>query len=95
MYTIYVDFTCRDGKREDYVERLRTEGILDAVRAEDGCIRYDFYFSEEDGNKLLLIEAWESKAHQAFHIRQPHMEAMRAFRDEYILCAHLGEFELK
>ncbi|MGM9642017.1 MAG: putative quinol monooxygenase [Eubacteriales bacterium] len=95
MYTIYVNFTCREGRREDYVERLRAEGVLDAVRAEDGCIKYDFYFSEKDANELLLIEAWESKEHQEVHIGQPHMAAMRAFRDEYILFAHLGEFAIK
>ncbi len=95
MYTIYVNFTCREGKREGYVERLRSEGVLDAVRAENGCIRYDFYFSEKDANELLLIEAWESKEHQQIHIGQPHMATMRKFRDEYIISAKLGEFELK
>ncbi len=95
MYTIYVTFTCREGKREAYVERLNAEGVTAAVRAEDGCIRYDFYFSEKDANELLLIEAWESKEHQQIHIGQPHMATMRGFRDEYIASSHLGEFELK
>ncbi len=95
MYTIYVNFICREGKREAYVERLNAEGITAAVRSENGCIRYDFYYSEKDANELLLIEAWESKEHQQIHIDQPHMATMRAFREEYIASSHLGEFELK
>ena len=95
MYTIYVQFICREGKREAFVERMKSEGVLDAVRAEDGCIRYDYYYADENPNELLLIEAWESKEHQQVHIGQPHMATLRTFRNEYIAESKLGEFELK
>lgn len=95
MYTIYVVFNCHPGKREAFVQRVHEEGIVDAIRAEDGCIRYDYYFSEKDPNELLLIEAWESQHHQQVHIEQPHMEALRAFKDDYIGKTTLGEFSLK
>ena len=95
MYTIYVKFDCAEGKREDFVERVRAEGILDAIRAEDGCLRYDYYFSEKDARELLLIEAWETSEHQRVHIQQPHMEKLRSFKDDYVKNSTLGEFELK
>ena len=95
MYTIYVTFNCLPGKREAFVQRMREEGVLSAIRAEDGCIRYDYYFSEENENEILLIEAWETSEHQRVHIGQPHMDTLRAFRNEYIVSSHLGEFELK
>ena len=95
MYTIAVVFKCLDGKREDFVERVKNEGIRDAVLAEDGCRRYDYYFSDADPSELLLIEEWESKSHQELHIKQPHMACLRAFKDEYIESTILKEFELK
>lgn len=95
MYTIYVNFKCVPDKREKFVERVRAEGILSAVLAEDGCLRYDYYFSEADENELLLIEAWETKEHQQIHIAQPHMAKLRSFKNEYITSSELGEFELK
>ena len=95
MYTIYVKFTCAAGKREEFVEGLKEAGIVDAIRAEDGCIQYDYYYSEKDPNELLLIEAWESKEHQQIHIAQPHMEHLRAFKEGRVLTSKLGEFELK
>ena len=95
MYTIYVIFKCLPGKREAFVKRVREEGVLDAIRAEDGCRRYDYYFSEEDKNEILLIEAWDTKHHQEVHIGQPHMETLRSFKDEYIASTVLGEFEVK
>ena len=95
MYTIYVQFMCYPEKREAFVEAVKKEGILDAIRAEDGCLRYDYYFSEADQNELLLIEAWETKKHQQIHIEQPHMARLREIKDGYIKTTTLGEFEFK
>ena len=94
MYTIYVVFECVEGKREEYIKILKDEGIVDAVRKEDGCIRYDYYYSEKDPNEILLIEEWESKEHQQIHIEQPHMARLREFKNDYIESTKLGEFEI-
>ena len=95
MYTIYVVFKCVPGKREEYIEKLKAEGIVDKVREEDGCIRYDYYFSEKDPDEILLIEAWESKKHQEIHIEQPHMARLRELKPDYVISTQLGEFEIK
>jgi len=95
MYTIYVKFECKQGKREAFVEKMQESGVLDAIRAENGCIRYDYYYSEKDPCELLLLEQWESKEHQQIHISQPHMDSMRSFKDGYILSTKLGEIEFK
>lgn len=95
MYTIYVVFKCFPGKREAFIEKVKGEGIVDMVRAEDGCIRYDYYYSEKDPNEILLIEAWESQKHQQIHIEQPHMARLREIKGDYIESTTLGEFEIK
>ena len=46
MYTIYVQFKCFEGKREAFVEKVKQDGILADILAEDGCHRYDYYFSD-------------------------------------------------
>ena len=95
MYTIYVKFTCLPEKREAFIKKVKETGVLDAIRAEDGCIRYDYYLSEKDPNELLLIEQWESKIHQQIHIKQPHMDKLRSFKSDYITDTVLGEIEFK
>ncbi len=95
MYTIYVKFDCFPNKREAFIERVKKEGVLDAIRAENGCIKYDYYLSEKDQNEILLIEQWESKDHQQIHLEQPHMDTLRSFKDKYITNTILGEIELK
>lgn len=95
MYTIYVKFDCLPGKRAAFIDRVKAEGVLEAIRAEDGCIRYDYYLSEKDENELLLIEQWESKHHQQVHLDQPHMVQLRSFKGDYIVNTVLGEVEFK
>lgn len=95
MYTIYVVFKCFEGKREAFIEKAKAEGIVDKVRAEKGCIRYDYYYSEKDPNEILLIEAWETKEDQQVHIAQPHMARLREFKDDYVISTTLGEFKIK
>ena len=94
MYRIYVTFRCFEGKREAFVERLKADGILSAIRAEDGCEMYDFYFSEKDKNELLLVERWTSRRHQEIHMTKEHMARFRVVKDTYVESSHLGEFEL-
>lgn len=95
MYTIYVKFDCFPQKREAFIQKVKDTGILEAIRAEDGCIRYDYYLSEKDPNELLLIEQWETKSHQQVHIQQPHMAKLRELKGDFIFNTVLGELELK
>ena len=94
MYTIYVKFECLPKKREAFIKMVKDTGILEAIRAEDGCIRYDYYLSEKDANELLLIEQWESRQHQQIHLTQPHMALLRQFKGDYVTDTVLGEVAL-
>lgn len=95
MYTIYVKFQCIEGKRAEFIERVKAEGILDAIRAEDGFIKYDYYLAERDETELLLVEQWASFEAQQAHIATEHMAKLRSFKNDYILSTELREIELK
>ena len=95
-YNIFVKFTGNaPGAGQGFVKEATEAGVVDKIRAEDGCIAYDYYFSAQDDKMLLLIEQWETKQHQQVHIGQPHMDRMRTFKDEYIQSTTLGEYEYK
>lgn len=70
---LYVRYQAKPGCREKFVRQLVEEGILTLIRQEDGCLAYDYYFSAQDENELLLIERWQSAEHQRVHMQQPHM----------------------
>ena len=94
MLTLYVKYTAKPGCRESYVRSIVEEGILTAIRAEEGCLCYDYYFSAQDENVVLLIEQWESEAHQRVHMQQPHMTRLRELKVRYIDSTTMGKAEL-
>lgn len=94
-FIIYVKYTCKPGCREAFLNELTAQGIVDAIRREDGCIRYDYYLSVQDDNTLLLIEQWASEAHQQTHMGQPHMAALRAAKEKYVEATLLGRVTLQ
>ncbi len=92
---LYVRYMAKDGYRETFVRELVEEGILTLIREEPGCLAYDYYFSAQDENELLLIERWESAAHQRVHMEQPHMARLREIKDKYIADTRLGRVRLE
>ena len=45
--------------------------------------------------RSLLIERWESAAHQRVHMEQPHMARLREIKDKYIAATKLGRVHLE
>ena len=44
-----------------------------ASTAEDGCIEYSFWTSNDDPNSMLLIERWENEEALTAHMTAPHL----------------------
>ena len=84
-FLLFVTYTAKDGCREKFVEELENNGTAAAVRAEDGCIRYDYYYSAKDENVLFLFEEWESEDKQQVHLGQPHIANIKAAKEKYIV----------
>ena len=91
--TLHVTYTAKPGCREQFVRKFVTQGILTAIRNEEGCLAYDYYFSAQDENMVLLIERWESEAHQRVHMQQPHMADLRKIKEKYIETTRLARVQ--
>lgn len=95
-FTILVIYKAkRAGDRESFVKELTDSGVLDAIRGEDGCIAYDYYYSNEDALTLALYEKWESTEHQKVHMTQPHMKTAMEIKSKYIDSVQLKRIDIK
>lgn len=81
---IHVSYYAKPGRREEFLRKLSTEGIIDAIRRERGCLRYDYYLSCQNENEILLLEQWESEDAQRIHMQQPHMQKLAAIKADCI-----------
>ncbi len=95
MLTLLVKYTAKPGCREKYADQVISSGLLNAIRAENGCLRYDYYFSVQEENVILLVEQWESETLQQKHMQHPNMTRLQALKAEYIANTILQKAELK
>ena len=54
--TLYVRYLAKPGCRETFLRQLTTHGIIDAIRREDGCLRYDYFLSVQNADEILRQE---------------------------------------
>ena len=92
--TLYVRYLAKPGCRESFLRQLTTEGIIDAIRREDGCLRYDYFLSVQNADEILLVEQWQTEEQQQIHLRTPHMDQLRRLKSEYVADARLGRVRL-
>lgn len=94
-FTILVIYKARnEGDRESFVRELTEKGVLEAIRGEDGCLAYDYYYSNEDKITLALYERWESAEHQRVHMTQPHMKTAMEIKSKYIDSVKLKRIDI-
>lgn len=84
MLKLSVNYLAKPGRREEFLRRVVEEGILTAIRREEGCLRYDYYLSCQNEDEILLLEQWDTDEHQRIHMEQEHMKRLRAIKDECI-----------
>jgi len=82
-FLLTVTYKARPGMAEEFVRAVAESGVQAAIRAEEGCILYDYYFSAEDADTVLLFEEWESCAHQEVHMKAPHIPKLLEIVEKY------------
>ena len=83
--TVNLRYTGTDGNARKFVEEMFSSGTVDAIRAEDGNLRYEYYQSLEDPETILLIDSWSSQEAIDAHHASPMMKTIAELREKYDL----------
>ena len=84
MITLNVFYQAKPGMRERFTAEVKDSGLLAAIRAEEGCGRYEYFAALEDPDRLFLLEQWEDEAALARHGNSAGMAALGRLKQEYI-----------
>ncbi len=91
-FTINIYYTGSDGSARKFAEEMKASGLVDAIRAEQGNLRYEYFFPMDDPETVLLIDAWESEEALDFHHKSPMMKEIAALREKYHLKMRVQKF---
>ncbi len=67
---------------------MTSSGVADEIRAEEGNIRYEYFFPMEDKETILLIDSWKDQRSLDAHHASPMMSKIIKLREKYDLSAY-------
>ena len=71
-----------DGSAGRLAEEMEGSGTADAIRREEGNIKYDYFFPMADPEAVLLIDCWEDQNALDRHHASPMMEKIMQLREK-------------
>ena len=74
---LLVTYTLQPQKRTSFLQDVQNSQILEQIRKEDGCLRYEYYLHVEKDDQILLVEEWASKEQQQIHLQQSPMQLLK------------------
>lgn len=84
MTNFYVTYKLESkAARESFYKEVKESGAAGKTRKEDGCIRYEFFFSADSDTEMFLWEQWESREAQKVHLQQPHYLEFAKIKEKY------------
>ena len=83
--TVNLRYTGTDGNARKFAEEMISSGTVDAIRAEEGNLRYEYYQSMDDPETILLIDSWANQEAIDKHHATPMMDTIAKLREKYDL----------
>lgn len=85
MITVNLYYRGINGNARAFAEEMESSGIADAIRAEAGNLRYEYFQPIDDPETVLLIDSWSDQAAIDAHHASPMMRQLAELRDKYDL----------
>lgn len=92
MIVLNVTYKCKAGMREKFLEAIKAEGLDAASRAEEGNVRYDYFFADADPDELFLLEHWRDEEALALHHDMPHFKRLSELKSGFVDETLYGRF---
>ena len=92
MITIHLYYKGSNGSARAFAEEMEHTGIADAIQAEKGNLRYQYYLPLNDPETVLLIDSWIDQSAIDAHHASPMMERLAALREKYDLHMTVERF---
>ena len=83
--TVNLYYNGENGSARLFAHEMTESGTVAAIRAEEGNLRYEYFFPMEDPETVLLIDSWRDQAAIDAHHASPMMKTIFTLREKYDL----------
>jgi len=92
MITVNLYYKGQNGSARAFADEMEKSGIADAIRAEKGNLRYQYFIPVDDPETVLLIDSWTDQAAIDEHHASPMMKQLADLREKYDLHMTVERF---
>ncbi|SCY52539.1 Quinol monooxygenase YgiN [Lachnospiraceae bacterium XPB1003] len=92
MITVNLYYKGINGSARAFADEMESSGIAEAIRAEEGNLRYEYFQPLNDPETVLLIDSWTNQAAIDAHHASPMMRQLAELREKYDLHMTIERF---
>ncbi len=81
--TVNIYYSGEGQNARRFAEEMLSGGIVEAIRAEEGNLRYEYFCPLETEGTVLLIDSWKDQRALDLHHASPMMAKIAALREKY------------
>ena len=82
---VNIYYTGENGNARKFAEEMISSGIVKKVREEEGNLGYEYFFSMNDQETVLLIDKWKNEEALDIHHKSEMMKEIANLRNKYNL----------
>lgn len=90
--TINIYYTGKNKNARKFAEEMMASGIVSEIRAEEGNLKYEYYFPMNDNETVLLIDSWINQQSLDKHHASPMMQKIIDLREKYKLSMKVERY---
>lgn len=83
--TVNIYYSGANGNAKKFAEEMISSGVVSEIRAEEGNLRYEYFFKMNDDDTVLLIDSWKDQHSIDLHHASPMMSKIIELREKYDL----------
>lgn len=83
--TVNIYYSGEGDNAVKFAEEMVSAGVAERIRAEEGNLRYEYFFPMDDKSTVLLIDSWENQAAVDLHHASEMMKEITVLREKYDL----------
>lgn len=91
---VNVKHTVKQGKRDEFLQKVIENGIVTASKAEPGNYKYEYYKPVDSEDILFLMEMWVSNQAQAAHGKTEHYQLLQSLKKEYVTDVAIEKYSV-
>ena len=84
MFNLHVYYTAKnEAVLKQFYDEVIAAGIITATHEEEGNLKYEYYFSADRSNEILIVEQWKDQESQQYHDTLPHLVKLGEIKEKY------------